>query len=216
MNTGKACGIHLGVVMVASEEGAEKENRFLVNSPFMQDYMTKHLGLEKILLSQIHQVLCISEKRSEDVVIPLQRDKVWPRCTQLLKDMVQGAGILVGEYFQFKYLLHTLLLAHGLQFINWPDQLGVESFTETCYLEISTTNWIQLHEACIMKEDGLKLVKVDIMGPHCDMLILSRSGAVLFSKANVKGKDKGKDNGNDKSQEVSWACDVTSSQADQG
>jgi len=88
MNTAKACGIHLGVVMVASEEGAEKENRFLVNSPFMQDYMTKHLGLEKILLSQIHQALCISEKRSEDVVIPLQQDKVWPRCTQLLKDMV--------------------------------------------------------------------------------------------------------------------------------
>src|SRR5258708_24035787 len=72
--------------------------------------------------------------------------------------MVQGAGILVGECFQFKYLLHTLLLAHGLQFINWPDQLGVESFTETHYLEISTTNWIQLHEACVMKEDGLKLV----------------------------------------------------------
>ena len=72
MNTAKACGIHLGVVMVASEEGAEKENRFLVNSPFMQDYMMKHLGLEKILLSQIHQALCISEKRSEDVVIPLQ------------------------------------------------------------------------------------------------------------------------------------------------
>src|SRR5260221_662560 len=212
MNTAKACGIHLGVVMVASEEGAKKENWFLVNSPFMQDYMTKHLGLEKILLSQIHQALCISvcisEQRSEDVVVPLQQDKVWPRCTQLLKDMVQGAGILVGEHFQFKYLLHTLLLAHGLQFINWPDQLGVESFTETNYLEISTTNWIQLHEACIMKEDGLKLVKVDIMGPHCDVLILSRSGAVLFSKANVKGKDK--------SQEVSWACDETSSQADQG
>src|SRR5258708_25335028 len=80
--------------------------------------------------------------------------------------MVQGAGILVGEHFQFKYLLHTLLLAHGLQFINWPDQLGVESFMETHYLEISTTNWIQLHEACVVKEDGLKLVKVDIMGPH--------------------------------------------------
>src|SRR5258708_21434634 len=63
-----------------------------------------------------------------------------------------------------------------------------------------------------MKEDGLKLVKVDIMGPHCDVLILSRSSAVLFSKANVKGKGKGKD----KSREVSWACDETSSQADQG
>src|SRR5258708_1092159 len=210
MNTAKACGIHLGAVMVASEEGAEKENQFLVNSPFMQDYMTKHLGLEKILLSQIHQVLCISEKRSEDVVIPLQRDKVWPRCTQLLKDMVQGAGILVGECFQFKYLLHTLLLAHGLQFINWPDQLGVESFTETCYLEIYTINWIQIYKACITKEDGLKLVKVDIMGPHCDALILSRSGAVLFSKANVKGKGKGK------SREVSWAHDEASSRADRG
>src|SRR5258708_12731110 len=102
--------------------------------------------------------------------------------------MVQGAGILVGEHFQFKYLLHTLLLAHGLQFINWPDQLGVESFTETCYLEISTINWIQLYEACIVKEDGLKLVKVDIMGPHCDALILSRSGAFLFSKADFKAK----------------------------
>src|SRR5258705_11831176 len=207
MNTTKACGIHLGAVMVASEEGAEKENRFLVNSPFMQDYMMKHLGLEKILLSQIHQALCISEKRSEDVVIPLQQDKVWPRCTQLLKDMVQGAGILVGEHFQLKYLLHTLLLAHGLQFINWPDQLGVESFTETRYLEISTINWIQLHEACVAKEDGLKLVKVDIMGPHCDTLILLR-GAVLFSKADVKGKGKGK------SREVSWVCDEASSQAD--
>src|SRR5258708_19502823 len=134
--------------------------------------------------------------------------------------MVQGAGILVGEHFQFKYLLHTLLLAHGLQFINWPDQLGVESFTETCYLEISTTNWIQLHKACVMKEDELKLVKVDIMGPHCDALILSRSGAVLFSKADVKGKGKGKgkgkDKGKDKGQEVSWAHDETSSQADQG
>ncbi len=74
--------------MVASEEGAEKENQFLANSPFMQDYMMKCLGSEKILLSQIHQALCISEKRSEDVVIPLQQDKVWPRCTQLLKDMV--------------------------------------------------------------------------------------------------------------------------------
>ena len=72
MNTAKACGIHLGVVMVASEEGAKKENQFLVNSPFMQDYMMKCLGLEKILLSQIHQALCISEKRSKDVVIPLQ------------------------------------------------------------------------------------------------------------------------------------------------
>src|SRR5260221_234876 len=214
MNTAKACGIHLGAVMVASEEGAEKENRFLVNSPFMQDYMMKCLGLEKILLSQIHQVLCISEKRSEDVVIPLQRDKVWPSCTQLLKYMVQGAGILVGEHFQFKYLLHTLLLAHGLQFINWPDQLGVESFTKTRYLEISTINWIQLHEACVTKEDGLKLVKVDIMGPHCDALILSRSGAVLFSKADVKGK--GKDKGKGKSQEVSWVCDEVSSQVDQG
>ena len=62
---------------------------------------------------------------------------------------------------------------------------------ETHYLEISTINWIQLYEACVMKEDGLKLVKVDIMGPHCDALILS-SGAVLFSKADVKGKGKGK------------------------
>src|SRR5258705_11016841 len=131
------------------------------------------------------------------------------RCTQLLKDMV-CAGILVGEHFQFKYLLHTLLLAHGLQFINWPNQLGVESFTETCYLEISTTNWIQLYEACITKEDGLKLVKVDIMGPHCDALILLRSGAVLFSRANVKAKGKGR------SSEVSWLRDETSSQADQG
>ena len=115
--------------------------------------------------------------------------------------MVRGAGILVGEHFQFKYLLHTLLLAHGLQFINWPDQLGVESFMETCYLEISTTNWIQLHEACVTQEDGLKLVKVDIMGPHCDALILLRGGAVLFSKADVKGKGKGKgtDKGKDKS-----------------
>src|SRR5258708_39097751 len=107
--------------------------------------------------------------------------------------MVQGAGILVGECFQF---------------INWPNQLGVESFTETHYLEISTTNWIQLYKACIVKEDGLKLVKVDIMGLHCDALILSRSGAVLFSKADVKGKGKGK------SREVSWVCDETSSQAD--
>ncbi len=41
---------------------------------------------------------------------------------------------------------------------------------ETHYLEISTINWIQLYKACIMKEDGLKLVKVDIMGPHCDAL----------------------------------------------
>jgi len=89
---------------------------------------------------------------------------------------------------------------------------------ETHYLEISTINWIQLYEACITKEDGLKLVKVDIMGPHCDMLILSRSGAVLFSKADVKGKGKGKgkDKGKDKSQEVSWVHDETSSQADQG
>src|SRR5258708_2996845 len=126
--------------------------------------------------------------------------------------MVQGAGILVGECFQFKYLLHTLLLAHGLQFINWPNQLGVESFMKTHYLEISTTNWIQLYEACITEEDGLKLVKVDTMGPHCDTLILPRSGAVLFSKANVKGKGKGKG----KSQEVSWVHDETSSQADQG
>src|SRR5260370_21333362 len=127
MNTAKACGIHLGAVMVASEEGAEKEIRFLVNSPFMQDYMMKRLGLEKILLSQIHQVLCISEKRSEDVVIPLQRDKVQPRCTHLLKDMVRGAGILVGERFQFKYLLHTLLLAHSLQFINWLINFGLST-----------------------------------------------------------------------------------------
>src|SRR5258708_39573879 len=104
--------------------------------------------------------------------------------------MVQGAGILVGEHFQFKYLLHTLLLAHGLQFINWPNQLGAESFTETCYLEISTTNCIQLHEACVMKEDGLKLVKVDIMGPHCVVLILLRSCAVRFSKAIVTDKVK--------------------------
>src|SRR5258708_19543978 len=122
--------------------------------------------------------------------------------------MVRGAGILVGECFQFKYLLHTLLLAHGLQFINWPDQLGVESFMETHYLEISTINWIQLHKACIMKEDGLKLVKVDIMGPHCDALILLRSGAVLFSKADVKGKGKGK------SREVSWAHDEPPPQPD--
>ena len=77
INTAKACGIHLGAVMVASEEGAkkEKENRFLVNSPFMQDYMTKCLGSEKILLSQIHQALCISGKRSEDVVIPCNKTK---------------------------------------------------------------------------------------------------------------------------------------------
>src|SRR5258708_26544079 len=177
--------------------------------------MMKHLGLEKILLSQIHQALCICEKGSKDGVIPLQRDKVWPRCTHL-KDMIQGAGILVGECFQFKYLLHTLLVAHGLQFINWPNQLGVESFMETRYLEISTINWIQLYEACIMKEDGLKLVKVDIMGPHCDALILSRSGAVLFSKADVKGKGKGKDKGKGKSREVSWAHDEASSQADRG
>src|SRR5260221_7561473 len=127
--------------------------------------------------------------------------------------MVQGAGILVGECFQFKYLLCTLLLAHGLQFINWPNQLGVESFTETCYLEISTTNWIQLYKG-VTKEDGLKLVKVDIMGPHCDALILLRSGAVLFSRADVKGKGKGKDKGKGKSREVSWARDEASSQAD--
>src|SRR5260221_3337321 len=101
-----------------------------------------------------------------------------------------------------------------LQFINWPDQLGVESFMETRYLEISTINWIQLYEACITKEDGLELVKVDIMGPDCDTLILSRSGAVLFSKANVKGK--GKDKGKGKSREVSWVHDEASSQADQG
>ncbi len=200
--------------MVASEEGAEKENQFLANSPFMQDYMMKCLGSEKILLSQIHQALCISEMRSKDVVVHLQWDKVQPRCTQLLKDMVQGAGILVGECLQLKYLLHTLLLAHGLQFINWPNQLEVESFMETHYIDISTTNWIQLYKACIVKEDELKLVKVDTMGPHCDMLILSRSGAVLFSKADVKGKGKGKGKG--KSQEVSWVCDETSSQADQG
>ena len=87
---------------------------------------------------------------------------------------------------------------------------------ETHYLEISTTNWIQLHEACVVKEDGLKLVKVDIMGPHCDMLILLRSGAVLFSKADVKGKGKGKDKGKGKSREVSWVCDEASSQADRG
>src|SRR5258708_35099657 len=93
MNTAKACGIHLGAVMVASEEGAKKENRFLVNSPFMQDYLMQHLGLEKILLSQIHQPLCISEKRSKDVVIPLQQDEEWPRGTQLLTDMEQGALI---------------------------------------------------------------------------------------------------------------------------
>jgi len=214
MNTAKACGIHLGAVMVASEEGAEKENRFLVNSPFMQEYMTKRLGSEKILLSQIHQALCISEQRSEDVVVPQQRDIVRPQCTQLLKDMARGAGILVGSRFQFKYLLHNLLLAHGLQFINWPDQLGVESFTETPYLKISTTNWIQLHEACVAKEDGLKLVKVDTMGSHRDALILSRSGAVLFSKADVKGK--GKDKGKGKSREVSRARGETSSQADRG
>ena len=72
MNTAKACGIHLGVVMVAAVEGAKKENQFLVNSPFMQEYMMKHLGLEKILLSQIHQALCISEQRSEDFVVPQQ------------------------------------------------------------------------------------------------------------------------------------------------
>ena len=65
-------GIHLGAVMVASEEGAEKENQFLANSPFMQDYMMKCLGSEKILLSQIHQALCISEMRSKDVVVHLQ------------------------------------------------------------------------------------------------------------------------------------------------
>src|SRR5258708_34460329 len=120
--------------------------------------------------------------------------------------MVQGGGMLGGECCKFKCLLHTLLLAHGLQFINRPNQLGVESFTETCYLEISTTNWIQLYKACVMKEDGLKLVKVDIMGPHCDALILLRSGAVLFSKADVKGKGKGK------SREVSWVHDETASQ----
>src|SRR5258705_11513531 len=97
-----------------------------------------------------------------------------------------------------------------LEFINWPDQLGVESFMETSYLEISTINWIQLYKACVVKEDGLELVKVDIMGPHCDALILWRSGAVLFSKANVKGKGKGK------SQEVNWVRDEASSQADQG
>src|SRR5258708_1512149 len=102
--------------------------------------------------------------------------------------MVRGAGILVGEHFQFKYLLHTLLLAHGLQFINWPDQLGVEPFTETRYLEISTINWIQLYEACIAKDDGLKLVKVDIMGPHCDVLILLRSGAVLFPRPMLRAR----------------------------
>ena len=72
MNTAKACGIHLGVVMVASEEGAKKENQFLVHSPFMQEYMTMHLGSEKTLLSQIHQALCISEQRSEDIVVPQQ------------------------------------------------------------------------------------------------------------------------------------------------
>ena len=214
MNTAKACGIHLGVVMVASEEGAEKENRFLVNSPFMQEYMTKCLGSEKILLSQIHQALCISEQRSEDVVVPQKRDIVRPRCIDLLKDMVRGAGIMVGARFQFKHILHSLLLAHGLQFINWPDQLEVESFTETPYIKISTTNWIQLYEACVAKEDGLKLVKVDTMGPHRDALILSRSGAVIFSKADVKGKGKGKDKG--KSREVSWVRDETSSQADRG
>src|SRR5258708_17745676 len=87
---------------------------------------------------------------------------------------------------------------------------------ETCYLEISTTNWIQLYEACITKEDGLKFVKADIMGPHCDTLILLRSGAVILSKADVKGKGKDKDKGKDKSQEVSWVHDETSSQADQG
>src|SRR5260221_3851905 len=62
MNTAKACGIHLGAVMVASEEGAEKDNQFLVNSPFMQDYMMKHLGSEKILLSQSIKH-CVSLKR---------------------------------------------------------------------------------------------------------------------------------------------------------
>src|SRR5258705_1589424 len=81
---------------------------------------------------------------------------------------------------------------------------------ETHYLEISTINWIQLYEAWIMKEDGLKLVKVDIMGHHCDTLILLRSGAVLFSKADVKCKGKGK------SREVSWVRDEASSQADRG
>ena len=79
----------------------------------------------------------------------------------------------------------------------------MESFTETRYIEISTTNWIQLYKACVMKEDGLKLVKVDIMGPHCDALILSRSGAVLFSKADVKGKGKGKGKGKDKGKDKS-------------
>src|SRR5258705_1234064 len=101
--------------------------------------------------------------------------------------MVRGAGILVGERFQFKYLLHTLLLAHGLQFINWPNQLGVESFTETCYLEISTTNWIQLYKG-VTKEDGLKLVKVDIMGPHCDALILLRSVLSFFPRPMLRAR----------------------------
>src|SRR5260370_4623444 len=87
---------------------------------------------------------------------------------------------------------------------------------ETHYLEISTINWIQLYEACVAKEDGLKLVKVDIMGPQCDALILSRSRAVLFSKADVKGKGKGKDKGKGKSREVSWVRDEASSQADRG
>src|SRR5258707_13667575 len=113
MNTAKACGIHLGAVMVASEEGAEKENRFLVNSPFMQDYMMKCLGLEKILLSQIHQGLGISERGLEEVVIPLKGDKKGQGCTKLLKDMLQGLGTRVGEHSRLNNPLKPCCLLMG-------------------------------------------------------------------------------------------------------
>ncbi len=55
------------------------------------------------------------------------------------------------------------------------------------YIDMCTTNWILLYEACITKEGGLKLVKVDTMGSHCDMLILL-SGAVLFPRLILRAR----------------------------
>src|SRR5258708_29735056 len=93
---------------------------------------------------------------------------------------------------------------HQLAQSTWGGVFHRDMLPRNLYYQLDTAIRSLHHE-----RRWLKLVKVDIMGPHCDVLILL-SGAVLFSKANVKGKGKGK------SREVSWACDEASSQADRG
>jgi hypothetical protein len=150
----KSCGVHVAVIMVASDDGAAKANKFLVNSDFMKGHITQRLGTEKVFLPQIHQQLSISENKAKDTAQPLGRDYLRSRCTVRLKEMGRDVGMHIGDRFPWKRFFGSMLLSSDIQLVNWPDYLSFVSFTEASSKQIPTTDWQHLHDACFTEGEG--------------------------------------------------------------